>query len=672
MAFASAQAQQTFVKLSAFPTVSVADGRSTSTVSAELRDSSGRLIADGTRVVFNTNLGSFRESIVTTTNGIARAILVADGRAGTAEITATPLSGNATPATLEFEFVADRAMLSSAREYIELVAPTLMHYTTDNRVIGASGANHGVSLRYREISIEADDLQLSIPTYELRARKARVKIGKEVREYDAFYMRLNQRRGFGLTTYMAKRGKFPIVMGPSIAFVYQGKDGELKLDDPAPEERFGLVEVRGPQISPTSTPPPTDAFELADLSFATSRVSAKKAVIFPQKQIQFHKAQIYVADSRVVQLPLFQLNLASGNNSPLITESLVNITDNHVALDYPHYLSLTPGRTSLLRFRTGSNYGRGQATGQGVSLDYEMNWNRGDQMDGGVTYRGIGRGDWSLGLRQYNRIDARTTSSIQLDFPAAKSLFGSGSISRDFNGFQMSFSGSANQSLRGIKQSYRDMNFVAETNPIKVGRLPFQAFYGVTATSSQRTVGDVLNESQSTGGVRGRLQSRPIRIDGATSFTTSFMAGAVTGTRYSKGLQLGANATMSHRISSAASMILSYDFTRDGFNDRYLGTHRVSAQSYLNSGRTSLRLLHSRSLDIDRSNTFADLEYRPGRSWVVRSSYTMDRYGANSFSAQFDDLQLSFGYLIGWRELGLVYSRRTNRIGIQLLGAGGY
>jgi hypothetical protein len=669
-AFASAPAQQTLVKLSAFPTVSVADGRSTSAISAELRDNAGKVVPDGTRVVFNTTLGTFRESIVTTVNGIARAILVSDGRAGIARITATPLSGSASPANLEFEFVADRAMLSSAREYIELVAPGVMHYTSDNSVIGASGPRQGVSLRYRDIAIEADDLQVNIPTYELRARKARVRMAGVEREYDAIYLKLNQRRGFGITTYQARRPKFPVWVARGMAYAYQDDEGKLQLGQPPLEEKFGLVEINRNAVFAATVTPADSAFELTDLSFATSRVSAKKAVIFPNKQIQFHRAQLYVADTKVIQLPLFQVTM--NGNSPLLTDSLLNVSDSNIALNYPHYLSLKPGQTSLLRFRTGDTYGRGVGTGNGAFMDYELNWNRGEEMDGGLAVRGIGRNDWSLGIRQFSRFDANTSGFIQLDFPAGRSIFGNGFLSREFDGFQVSLNATANQTLRGLRQSNRDLNLVAETNPIQLGRLPLQAYYGVTASTSERSFQDQPTQRQDSAGARIRLQSQPLRIDTNTTISTSFNATQNVGGSTVRGLQLVGNATLSHRFASNATMLLGYDFTRDGFNDQFLGTHRLSMQSYFQMGKVGLRLFHSRSLDIDRSNLLADLEFRPSNLWVFRTSYTSDRYSANQFTSSFLDMQYSFGYTVGWREIGLVYSRRTGRFGIQLLGAGGY
>jgi hypothetical protein len=669
--FVTAPAQQTNVRLSAFPTISVADNRSTTTISAELRDSAGRNVPDGTRVVFNSTIGTFRETISTTINGMARAILVSDGRTGIARITATPLSGGASPATLEFEFVADRSMLSSAKEYVELVAPGYMHYTSDTRLVGGSAPKQGVSLRYRDVTIEADDLQYSIPTYEVRARKAKLRIGKTVQEFDALYLRLNQRRGYGLSTYTKKRIKFPVVVGKGLIYAYQDADGNLNTGEPPAEERFGLVAVSPAGVVPTTQQPPTDAFEMADLSFATSRVASKKTVVFPGKQIQFHRAEIFVADSRVMKLPLFQVNLVN-SNTPLITENLINVNDNNVALNYPHYLSLKPGQTSLLRFRTGDSFGRGMSTSRGASLDYELNWNRGDEMDGGFTFGGIGRSDWRVGLRQYNRFDSRTSGFFQLEMPAGRSIFGNGSLSRDMGGYQVSLNATADQTWKGLRRSFRTVNLVAETNPIKMGSTPFRAYYGLTATSSSQETEGFARQQQQTAGARARLQSLPVALDNRTSVTTAFSVAGVTGTSVGDGLQLNGSATLSHRFSGNASALLSYDYARDGFNDKILGMHRVSLQTYMTTGRTGLRIFHSRSLDRDRQNLFADLEYRPSRQWVLRGSHTFDRISDSLGSNTFLDSTVSFGYVVGWREVGLVYSRRTRRFGIQLLGAGGY
>jgi hypothetical protein len=666
-------------QLSAFPRLSVADGRSTTTITADIRDSQGRPVPNGTRVVFNTTLGSFRETVATTTNGIARAILVSGGTPGIAKITATPLAGGAGSTTFEFEFVADRAMLSSAREYIEIVAPGVMHYTVDTRLIGAAGVNKGVSVRFRDIEIEADDVQVNIPTYEVRARKARLKIGKFTKDFDELYLKLNQRHGYGTTTFRGRAPQFLTVQGRWLALATERADGTLSFEVPPEQDRYGLVEIKGPSITPATTVAPASMFEFEELVGSPSRITAKKAVIFPGKQIQFQKADIYVADNRVMRLPLYQVNMAQ-STSPIITEDLVGVNNNTVAVNYPYFLSLKPGQTSLLRFRTGEAFGGGSYTGsRGAFMDYELNWNRGDDMDGAIAVRGIGRSDYRVGFQQFYRMDSRSTASAQFDLvPRDRSVFGSGNVGRQFNGFQVNLSGSSNRQLTGSRYQSQDVSLIGETDPRRLGRSPFQLVLGLTANSSSHSLlvyndktkkQELQSGSMSGSGVRARLQSSPININRSTNLTTSFSAAKLQGTNVLSGMTLNGSATLSKSFGNGAAVLLTYDYLRDGFNEKVVGQHRLSTQAYWYGGRTSVRLFGSRSLDLDRLNLNGDLEYRLNGVWRLSSSYSLDRYHAGDFSSNFLDYNFAIGYRIGWREIGLVWSKRTNRIGIQFLGA---
>ena len=60
LAVVGAWASDGVINLEVYPPVTVADGRSTLTVTASVRDSSGNLVPDGTQVVFDTTLGTFR------------------------------------------------------------------------------------------------------------------------------------------------------------------------------------------------------------------------------------------------------------------------------------------------------------------------------------------------------------------------------------------------------------------------------------------------------------------------------------------------------------------------------------------------------------------------------------------------------------------------------------
>lgn len=665
-------------QLTAYPAVSIADGRSTTTITGVIHDSAGHLVPDGTRVVFVTTLGSFRESIATTTNGTVRAILVSGSTAGIAKITATPLAGNAGPTTLDFELVGDRSLLSSAREYIELVAPGQMSYTVDTHLIGASAVRKGtdspqlVALRYRDTTIEASDLQLNIPLYEVRARKATLHVGKFSQYFDELYLKLNLRTGYGTTTFDARRPQFIASQGRWIGFATENNDGSLDFSVPPIVKRYGLVQIRGPRITPSKTTAPAAYFEFEELFGSPSRISAKKAVIFPGRQIQFQKADIYVAENRVMRLPLFQVNLRQ-TNSPVITEDLVSVSDNQLLVNYPYFLTLKPGQSSLLRFRTGDLYGRNQITSSTASLDYELNWNRGDDLDGSFAYRGIGQKDWRLELQQFMRVGSRTTASAQLSLPTTATIYGSGNISHQFNGFQSNLSGSTSQTTRGIRSSTTDLFFTTETDPRRISKTPFQLSYGFTANESSVSYGqngtqgtnNLTGSHQKSAGLTTRLISSPIKLDSKTNLTTSWTASKLAGQNVEPGVTLFGNVSLSRQISRDFSALLSYDFTHDNFNDKYVGQHRITLSPNYFSGRFGARIFASKSLDVDRSNVFGDFEYRLTNFWKLSSAYTFDRY----LSTTTLDYNVGLRYRVGWREVGLVWSKRTQRLGLQLLGA---
>src|SRR5687768_4123119 len=91
------------IKLTTYPAISVADARSTVTVTAEVRDLNGRLVPNGTQVLFEASMGNFREGLVSTVNGFARATLVSGSTAGIATVTASAIALNA-KSTVEIEY----------------------------------------------------------------------------------------------------------------------------------------------------------------------------------------------------------------------------------------------------------------------------------------------------------------------------------------------------------------------------------------------------------------------------------------------------------------------------------------------------------------------------------------------------------------------------------------
>lgn len=640
------------IRLVSYPGVSVADGRSTVTITADVRGRDGRTVPDGTQVVFTTDLGTFRENVVQTQNGVARAVLVAGGLPGTATIRARTLAFSDASTTMQMEFLSDRSQLSSAKEYIEVVAPRHLVYSMDQKVIGAADPEERVAIRYRDIEILAADVQVDVPGYEVRARKARLKFGKIDQEFEQLTIKLNTRKGTGITTVPVK------------SLVLVGSAPWFRFEQGPEENRLGPVSLTAAGLVPLPAGQtlPADAFAFKDLTQSQTIISAKKAVAFPRKEIQFHKADIMMGGVRMVSLPLFQVSVYG--QTPLITDQIVNVNDNQLGINYPHYLSLKPGETSLLRFRMGERYGRGLSTNGGAFLDYELNWNKGDEMDGGLTFSGLGRSDWGVGVRQYLQIDQDTQAFGQLEFPSHRSVFGSANINRQFNGFHMGLNANATTTLRGPEFNTQQYMVVAEKDPTTIANLPLRMYYGLTAQESvTRTQG--ITHSQSGVGARVRTQLLPQHLDKTTELNAEFSVAHLTGRNVQEGLTLYGSATVSKRLSGQAWLSGSYRFSQEGLNSSFTGRHQLSLQGSYYGGRTSLSFGANRSLDIDRLSFQADVAYQMSDLWRLRYSYTLDRY----FGDQFLDYYASLGYRIGFREIGLVWSKRTNRLGIQLLGA---
>ena len=167
------------IRLTPFPTAEVADGRSQVVVSAQVFED-GRAAPDGTQVVFETNLGSFRESVVRTTGGWARATLIAGGVPGVAQVKAHVALGDATGSACEVEFVKSREELSVARETIEASSTGSLVYAND--IAGSSrdvapGARRHASAIATSRSTPTRSSSTS-QSFTLKAKKAVLRRGR--------------------------------------------------------------------------------------------------------------------------------------------------------------------------------------------------------------------------------------------------------------------------------------------------------------------------------------------------------------------------------------------------------------------------------------------------------------------------------------------------------------
>ena len=644
--WAPALAQTGAIRATAYPSMGVADGRSTITVTAEVRTSNGSLAPDGTRVLFSTTGGTFRENIVSTVNGLARGTLIAPTVPGSVKVTLSAITLN-TSSTLDLEFVTDRSVLETAKEYFEISSAGTLVYSTEIRTIAGEAPGRKVVLRYRDIVIEASDLQIEVPTTVLVARDARVIWGKQDVQFKELVFRLNRRFGYG-TTRLTRPGLRAEPTGRGFRIL-------------PPLEVIGLANISAAGVVPRTEVTDINAFTFVDMSELVTLIEAKKIVAYPARDIQFIRANVTVGGVSVRRLPLGQLS--SQVSSPIVTDEFLNVTSNQLAIDYPFYLTLRPGETSLLRLRTGARSGNGVGATGGTFLDYELRWNRGDEMDGGLTVGGLGRDDWGINVRQSLQLSDRTSASATLDFPQNRSLFGSLNLSHSLPGAQLSLNANGGRNLRGNRFENQQLFVVAEKDPIKLGVLPMRLYLGATG-SYQEFRTNSQNRFQSAMGLRSRFQLNPLQLDRRASLNGSLALSALTGRNVQKGVTTVGNMTLLMSPTSTSSLSLSYDFTEDGFSSQLIGRHRLSLESTWNLRHLTMSLYGSRSLDTDRLNAYADISARFARDWRLGWQYGFDRYSGS----QFTDMTMLLTYRLGFREVGLSYSSRTKRLGLELFG----
>ena len=635
------------VALEAYPAMTVADGRSTLTLTALVRDDGGRLVPDGTQVVFDTSLGQFREKVATTKNGYARVILVAGNLAGISHIRASVLRFNAA-GEFDVEFVADRSMLSAAKDYIEVDGTESLWYSVDDHILEVTGVGGGAKVVYKDITIIADDMQVKVPAYEVRARKATLTLGKKTYKFDELFFRLNRRQGIGL-------GTAPVVQLTKPRHPY---DLGFKVS-----EYFGLLEIDTKGVRKPTAPVDDRLLVMSDISASLSKISAKKAIAFPRKEIQFQKASIHMANQPIMQVPLFRQPVNA--SSPLITDDIIRITDSGLAINYPYYTTLKPGLTSNMRLRVGNSYATGTGASRGAFLDYEMAWNKGDHFDGGMTVFGLGRSDWGFGVRQMWSNPDSTTLTAQLDFPAHRSAFASANLGRQFDGFSANLNGNFGKSISGSFYQSNSANLVVEKDPMSFGKMPFRLFLGLTASQSSFS-GQGTSSSQQAAGIQARLVSNPFRLSKNFSLNATYTLGHMQGSNVTQAITQVGTLNISGNPAPGLSINASYEFLDDGFISSLLGHHKVGLESYYQGGPWAVSAYMSRSLDVDRLTASARMRYQLGPLWKLSYGYYFDQFGPDSFL----DQSVIVSYKLGFREIGISYSGRTKRLGLEFLGAG--
>ncbi len=671
----AAQAAQRSIRLSAFPAAVVADGRSAITITAEVREvSTGQFAPDGTRILFRSKLGFFRESVVTTRSGIAQAILVAGNTPGIDKVTASEVGGGTFPSVIEIDYVKDKSELLQGEEKVELFTDENLEYSLIEYFISAASSKGKVRLAYKDLKIEAKRLEYDVKSGIVKAQGASVKTSTWSAYFQDISIDIKRRTGFGTTRYMAYRPQFRWFM-PLFGFLFFDLDDQ---DHPIPmkkKEVFALGEITRSGVGTPTAEMPEGTLAFREIT-QSQTITARSAVVVPGRKIIFTKAVIRLDGRGLLPIPLYQIDL-NAPTGQLFADNIINVFDNQFSVNYPQYLTLSPNQESLVRFRTGQNLGRGFNANRGVFFDYELNWSNGERGQGAFTYTGMGRDDYQIGIRQYSRLSDRSQASFQVLTPAGKSLFFNTSFSNQNKGFQWTVNSNVQRSIQGLRSDGAAVNLVAEKDPIKVGKLPFRLFPGVRADVGDRTIESlqidgngnlvpvVTQFNQSAYGAQLRGSSDPLQLSKDSTLQAGFTVAQVQGTNVPVPLTFLGQISMYNQLPMNITNRISLDYVRDGFTEQGTGLYRLSTELAVREGNVGIGAFWNQSLDLDRQSFFIDSFYYFTSDWRIGYSYTFDRVDRSTFV----DYTILIGFKLGPREVSLGYSYLTRRLGFNLVNA---
>lgn len=639
-----AHAQSGTVKTNAFPSLALSDGSSPVVITAEIRDDKGQLVPDGTPVVFETKVGTFDQQTQTTQSGVAKATLRAPSIPGLAVVRVSVLRYNAFGETT-VEFVKERQRVESSLRQLEVVGGASLNYSVQDRVVEATGPKQTAIVRYGKVEIAADDMQVHVIDGIVTARHAALKIGETQRQFDELNYNLKTRQGTGVAEI-----ETPGRVVPTGRFA-QWIPGRTRL---------GYVDVSGVESKPRATPIDPDTFKYVSVVDSLSIISASHATVVQDRNVQFQHATVRMGGEVLMKVPLFDFPLTA--SSQAISEQFFQVNNNQVALNFPYYLSLTPSTTSLFRMRYSTPFAGGLGYAAGTYLDYELSWNQGDGGNGALTVGGIGRDDWGINLRQSWLTPSSTIITASLDTPSHQSLLGNLGVNQPFKGGSASIALGASRSLNGLDARSTSASAVIQSDARKIHGTPFRLSTGLTATSNEQSLGDLSNRTTAMG-LQTRFNMDPIPLAGLGRLRFGYTVSELASSgRW--GTSHNAMVGLSTQLRKGWVLDTQYDYTQDPFATLFLGKHRVTADSYFTQGAWSIHGSVLQMLDFDRSSARFGLEHRFSNLWRFNFDTITDLLQGEVYQ----DKTVGIGYRLGMRELGLTYSERTHRLGLEVRG----
>lgn len=618
------------------------DGRDSAEIIAEVRDSSGRYVPDGTLVTFNTNLGFFAEggpmTRATTRAGSARVRLRGQQK-GTATVTATVAGGGFQK--VDIVFTDDPADTFEGNAYIVVQATGSIVYAAAERILEANSARSvdggagidGAHVAYRNIEIRAERVQLDCTVNTVRAA-GNVSLKRGRRDLQCARLHYN------------------LMSGKGYAVVEAGA-------------RLTPVSIEGQEL--TTTPVEGGIapkfFEMVDLSTARLLIQARQVTLLPGDRLLLQRPRFYEDGSHLFTLAYYSLPLYA---SQLFSEQFLSVGTQGVGLDLPLYYDLSPVSRGVARVKYGERYGSAYARRPGFAVDVIQAYNSSGttrRYSGEFGFTGLTRGDWGFRWTHSQEFGPDTLTGLHLDFPQHRSAFGSLNLNQRLGPLRLGLNASANTTLQSPSFSGTHADVYIETTPARLARTPAYWSIGTSATT-RRTRSSYSRTYHLSESVQARVFTPSLRLDSATTISNAVSVGHVWTRTGVSGSSMYASTNLSRSLGGSRTLQLGYDFV-DQPGQSVEGQHRVSLSTGSYDERWGYYLYNTYLLDTGSLSLVGDVSYGLARSWRVGVSASIQRYREGSYS----DFIFTLARSLGGRDLVLSYSTFNHRIMLDLQAA---
>ncbi len=617
------------IRLSASPNVLLADGISTTTITAEVRMGSGRPARDGTEVRFYTTAGTITAAAFTSA-GVARATL---------KSSSIPQAANVSVAVGVDQAVIVVPMVSKVVEAsvggrVMRITAGYVAYSEDKRFIQA---DNQVKLRFRGVEIEANSVQLDVTGENVKALgKVQIASGDKTLVGERLWLDLKTFEGYILAVRVRKWFS-----------------------------AYGLTEL--PERPRNQNPD----FDLVDLSDSKVMWVGKSADYIVGERVQLQNARAYVGGIKTLRMPFHKSNLQAGFDQ---TEQYVGFGTEGVSVDIPFYLRMSPDSATALRFGYGSRSGGiGNFTrNQGLSLDLVQSYGFAGASEGQAALTNMSSFDkWGFAWNHNQQITKTTRLAADIQFPEHRDIYVGTHLTSGMpiGTFSASMNAAKNRYSAGFAKTM-SLGFETKPKPVASGLLALSAVAGFYRRDAQE-----LRISRGLAGTRGlrvpvaesqyqslglKIGARPANLGKGLSLNSSATLQGISGSSrngFGPALETSLQKTLPN--NGLVSFGLSYNHLAS-VTDLLPTTGRTNATlnlTYPVSSRFRLLAIGSMGLDSPNTHSIFQASYNLNQKWRLDLLHSMFQFGGfNDF-----DFQVGIARAIGNRELGLYWSRREGR-----------